>query len=147
MLDEIDKHILRELSKDARMSIAELSHRVGLSPTPCARRLRQLETAGVVTGYTVVTNNASMGMDAEALALVRLGPVDAKTSERFEAAVALLPEIRDCYVVSGPSDYLLHIVCRNLADYEKFLKQHVRTKGLPMEIQTMIVLKKVTCIR
>lgn len=147
MPDETDKRILRELGKDARMSIAELSQRVGLSPTPCARRLRQLETAGVVRGYSVVIDNAAMGMDAEAMALVRLGAVDARTSERFEAAIAVLPEIKDCYVVSGPSDYLLRIVCRNLADYERFLKLHVRTKGLPMEIQTMIVLKKVNCMR
>ena len=121
-LDEIDRKLLAELQADARLTSQDLAERVGLSPSPCARRVRLLEKAGIITGYVAVVDQAAVGLPVSVFASVRLERQREEELDRFAAAVARWPEVADCYLMTGQRDYLLRIVVRDLESYERFLK-------------------------
>lgn len=117
-LDDIDRHILRVLRADGRISNADLAGQVGLSPSACLRRVRLLEQSGVIRGYTALISTAA----DEGLVVVAQITLDRQTEEflsRFEAAIRRCPEITDCYLMTGLSDYLLKIEVANAAEYER----------------------------
>lgn len=130
-LDEIDKRILRELQRDGRLPNIELARRVGLSPSPCLRRVKLLEEAGVIARTVAVVDPAAVGLSMSLFARIWLTAQDAETIDRFIAAMRRLPEIVECYIMLGDSDALLRVVVADLDDYRRFQSVHLtRTNGI-----------------
>ena len=120
-MDKIDKKILQDLQLNARISIQELGERVGLSPTPCARRVKNLEERGVVKGYAAIVDESQMGYGFSVFVSVQL---DHQTDDRllkFEAEIAEFPEVMDCWLMTGNRDYLLRLAIADLTEFERFL--------------------------
>ncbi len=122
-LDHIDHKILRHLQENARITNAELADRVGLSPTPCLRRLRRLETDGVIKGYHTEIDREALGVNVTVIILVKLEREDDKTLREFEKAIKDRKEVMECYLVTGKFDYFIRVVVPSLAAYETFLSE------------------------
>ncbi len=121
-IDKIDRQILYELQQDAQISNLELAERVNLSPTPCARRVKQLHQAGVITGHHAQLNPEVLGLSLMAIVSVTMDRHTADRFEKFERAAAELPEVIECYVVTGQdSDFLIKVLVRDMRHYEEFL--------------------------
>jgi Lrp/AsnC family leucine-responsive transcriptional regulator len=130
-LDEIDRKILAALQEDGRMTTQALAERVGLSASPCARRVRMLEEASIITGYVAVVDQANVGLPISIFASVKLERQREEEIDRFSDAVRRWPEVVDCYLMTGQRDYLLRIVVPDLESYERFLKDKLtRLKGV-----------------
>ena len=142
-LDEIDRRIIAAVQNDSRITTQQLAAVVGLSPSPCARRLRLLEEAGVIKGYTAVIDQNMVGLPVSAFASVKLERQREENLDRFAQAVAKWPEVMDCYLMTGERDYLLRVVVRDLAAYERFLKDKLtRLEGVA-SIETSFALGQV----
>lgn len=122
-LDQIDHKILKFLQENARITNAELAEKVGLSPTPCLRRLRRLETDGIIRGYHTEVNREALGINVTVIILVKLEREDDITLREFEAAIKKRSEVMECYLVTGKFDYFLRVVIPSLAAYEAFLSE------------------------
>jgi len=120
-LDDIDQRILAELQKDGRQTHQDLSARVGLSPSPCARRIKRLEADGYVTGYSARINQAKVGFPFSVFVSVRLDQQIDNRLVSFEREVTNCPEIVDCWLMTGSFDYLLQVAVRDLHEFERFL--------------------------
>ncbi|KQZ63630.1 AsnC family transcriptional regulator [Lysobacter sp. Root559] len=130
-LDEIDRRILRALQRDGRLQNTELAQEVGLSPSPCLRRVRLLEEAGVIERYVAVLDAAQIGIGMTLFTRVWLTAQDADTIEHFIEAMKRLPQIVECYIMLGESDALLRVVVQDLDDYRRFQTQHLtRANGI-----------------
>lgn len=121
-LDEIDLKILRILQAEPDINIAEVGERVGLSHTPCWRRIRKMQDAGIIKGRICVIDAEKIGLDVSIFVFVRLSLHSAEALTDFEAATATIPEILQCYTMSGEFDYLLRVVVPSVRDYEKAVK-------------------------
>lgn len=121
ILDETDRRILAALQADGRLSHQELSERVGLSPSPCARRIRKLEADGFITGYNARIDEAKLGFTFSVFVSVRLDQQIDNRLVSFESQVKLCPEVVDCWLMTGNFDYLLRVVVRDLHEFETFL--------------------------
>ncbi|MFO1251336.1 MAG: Lrp/AsnC family transcriptional regulator [Inhella sp.] len=128
-MDALDLQILDLLQRDGRLSIAELSERVALSQSPCARRLKRLEEAGLIDGYRAVLNRRALNLGVTVFVNVRLQHHREDAVREFEGAAQAMAEVLACHVVSGAHDYLLEVVVRELADYEHCVR---RLQALPM---------------
>lgn len=118
-LDAIDTKLLALLRSDGRMSNAKLAQSVGLSPSACLRRLHALEESGVIRGYTAIV--ATDGSDPSTVVIVQIS-LERQTDDllrNFEAAVRRCPEVRECYLMGGMTDYLLRLEAKSMADYER----------------------------
>src|SRR5688572_3336992 len=124
-LDDIDKRILRALQRDGRLQNVELAKEVGLSPSPCLRRVKLLEEGGVIQRYTAVLDQAKIGLGLTMFARVWLTAQDAETIEHFIAAMKRLPQVVECYIMLGESDALLRVVVADLEDYRNFQRVHL----------------------
>jgi Lrp/AsnC family transcriptional regulator, leucine-responsive regulatory protein len=122
-LDEIDRRILRELRRDGRLSNARLAETVGLSTTPCWNRVRALESAGVIEGYTALLNQQSLGLPDTVIIEVTLERHDDDMLEKFGEALAGLPEVMEAYLLTGEYDYLIKVAVAGTAGYEEFLRR------------------------
>lgn len=142
-LDQIDRKILKHLQENARITNAELADRVGLSPTPCLRRLRRLETDGVIVGYRTEINRAALGVNVTALILVKLDREDDQSLRDFEAAIRMRPEVMECYLVTGKFDYFLRVVVPTLAAYETFLSETVLRMPKVATVESSFTLREV----
>lgn len=120
-LDATDLALLRHLQKDGRATVQEMSEAVGLSATPVARRVRQMEDQGVITGYAALIDEAALGYGFSVFVSVKLDRQVDEALARFEAAVKAFPEVVDCWLMTGNRDYLLRIATRGLEDFERFL--------------------------
>ncbi|MBD3762420.1 Lrp/AsnC family transcriptional regulator [Sphingomonadaceae bacterium G21617-S1] len=125
MLDAIDRRILGELQSDGRITNHELASRVGLSPSPCLRRVRQLEETGIIRRYVGLIDASAVGLHVTAFVRVRLDGQDDRHLSAFEAAVAEFPEVMECYLMTGESDYQLRVLVGSLAAFEDFLRQRL----------------------
>ena len=142
-LDEIDRRILRELQKDGRVQNVELAKRVGLSPSPCLRRVRLLEEAGVIDRYVALLNPSKIGMGLTVFARVWLTGQDAATVDRFTKRVKQLPQIVECHLMAGDCDFLLRIVASNLDAYRQFQIDHLtRIEGV-QSVKTEIPMQRI----
>lgn len=121
-LDPIDRRILARLQRDGRITNQELAEQVGLSPSPCLRRVRQLEADGMVNGYVALLNPEKLGLNVSAFVRVRLDRQDDRHLATFEQAVTALPEVMECYLMTGESDYQLRVLVGSLAEFEDFLR-------------------------
>ncbi|WP_246153981.1 Lrp/AsnC family transcriptional regulator [Methylobacterium oryzihabitans] len=145
--DEIDAAILRVLRGDGRISNADLAQRVGLSPSACLRRLRLLERSGVIRGYTALIEEAEGSGRLVVLTQITL---DRQTEEylvRFEAAVRRCPEVRDCYLMTGLSDYLMRIEVTDAGDYERLHKEVLSRLPGVARIQSSFAIRTVVGLR
>ena len=144
-LDDTDRRLLAELSANARISNVELAERVNLTPTPCLRRLRKLEDAGIIEGYTAVVDPAALGLEVSAFAFVKLTRKSLDNADQFERDIVEIDAVRECSVVAGPYDYLLRIVAKSLEDYELLLRKRLATIDTIADLESLIVLKQVNC--
>lgn len=122
-LDEIDRAILRELQQDCGRSVQEIGEQVGLSQSPCWRRIRRLEESGVLGRRVALVDAEKVGLGVTAFVAVRAQRHDEEWLTRFAHAVDGIPEITECYRMSGDVDYLLKVQVRDIADYDRIYKQ------------------------
>ncbi|MDC7253353.1 Lrp/AsnC family transcriptional regulator [Shinella sp. YE25] len=128
--------MLRTLQQDGRLQNVELARRVGLSPSPCLRRVRLLEDAGIISRYVAVVDQAKVGLQLSMFARVSLTAQDAETIDHFIAAMKRLPEVVECYIMLGESDALLRVVVSDLADYRRFQSTHLTRKNGIQTVKT-----------
>lgn len=124
-LDKFDRSILAELQRDARISLNELSKAVGLTSSPCWARIKRLEAAGVIEGYTVQLNADKLGLGDTVIVQVTLDSHSDEALFAFGRALAAIPEVLDAYLVSGDYDYFIRIAVENTRDYERLLRERL----------------------
>lgn len=142
-LDRIDRTILDILAGDARISNAELAARVHLSPTPCLRRVKRLEDSGIIKRYVAEYDLTGLGLHITAFVFVQLERNSQANASAFEEAVAELPQVLDCYVLTGAHDYLLRVAVQDLAHYEKFIKKSLAAIDQIVKLDSTIILNQV----
>lgn len=120
-LDRIDIKILEVLQQDARISNIDLARQVGLSPSPCHRRMRMIEEAGLVKQYVTLLDRIAVGLELTAFVEVALGHKEPKTITAFQQAVQELPEIMECHVMTGESDYMLRIAAQDIESFRSLI--------------------------
>jgi DNA-binding Lrp family transcriptional regulator len=126
-LDRLDRRILAELQRDGKLANAELAGRVGLSESACLRRVRLLEQNGVIERYAALLNPAQVGMSVSFMIRITLKGQTDRDLGSFESAVRGVPEVAECYLTTGESDFVLRVVARDAADFER-LHSKVLTK-------------------
>ncbi len=125
-LDRIDKHILKLMQSNARISNLELADQVGLSPTPCSRRVKRLEDSGLIAGHVTLLNPEALGLDLTAIIGISMDRHTPDRFEEFEKAITGMPEVIECSIVTGQAaDFLLKVVIKDMHHYEKFLLGHL----------------------
>ena len=141
-LDAIDRKILSLLQADGRMSLAELAEKVGLSPSPCLRRVRMLE-AGVISRYVAVLDQRAVGLPVSVFVSIKLEKQRQESLNRFAKAIERWPEVLECYLMTGSRDYWLRVVVPDLDAYERFVKQKLtRVEGIA-SIESSFALEQV----
>ncbi|MGO4619921.1 Lrp/AsnC family transcriptional regulator [Ensifer sp. 2YAB10] len=141
--DEMDRRILKELVGDARLTNNELAERVGLSASPCLRRLRRLEETGVIRGYTALIDPAIDGWTMTAIATVRLSRQHEDEIVMFEEAVRGWDEVLECHLVTGSRDYVLKVMSAGLDQYERFIKEKIARLKCVASIETSFVMNTI----
>ncbi|GJD66045.1 Lrp/AsnC family transcriptional regulator [Methylobacterium frigidaeris] len=140
-LDPIDRRILQVLQRDGGIQNADLASRVGLSPSPCLRRVKRLKESGMIARYVALLDPGKLGLSLTVFARVWLTGQDEETVVPFVEAVQKLPEIVECCMMAGDCDFILRIVARDLDDYRQFQAQHLgRIRGV-RNIKTEIPLQ------
>jgi Lrp/AsnC family leucine-responsive transcriptional regulator len=140
-LDTIDCRIVAELQSDGRLSNVELADKVGLSPSPCLRRVKRLERDGYIEGYRAALRRDRVGLGFSVFIGVK---IDGHANERamaFEKAVVAMPEVIACHLVSGESDYLLEVVVPDLGDYQRFLVDELLSLPIVREVRSNIAIQ------
>ena len=135
-LDRFDRRILELLQQDGRLSNLELAERIGLSASPCLRRVRRLEEAGVIRGYHADTDPQRLGWEITFFAVVGLESQKEAVLAAFEALVATWPEVRECHMIRGGGDFLLRLVARDTA-HENQLTQRLTGANHVSKVQTL----------
>lgn len=143
LLESADARILTALQKDGRLTNQALAAAVGLSTSPCWRRARQLEEAGVIRGYRAVVDRKQIGFGVLAFIRVKIDRHSEAESEEFAGQVMKLDEVAACYAIAGDADFLLEIVARDLDAYSDFAMKVVRRLPRIKEMQTTFVLKEI----
>ncbi|MGO2506435.1 MAG: Lrp/AsnC family transcriptional regulator [Psychrobacter alimentarius] len=141
-MDKIDRHILEVLQKEARLSTAELAERIGLSPSPCARRLKRLEDEGYIENYQANVNKTKAGIAMSFFVEVSLNSHQEDSIATFEKALSDMDEVINGHVVSGSYDYLLEVVSPNLDGYERFTRKLHKLASVK-DIHTHLSVRKV----
>jgi DNA-binding Lrp family transcriptional regulator len=125
-LDSIDKRILHELQRNGRLTNQELADRVGLSPSPCLRRVRHLEETGVIEGYRAVVSPKAVELSITAFVRLRLASHEGMTVDAVEQRLRAIPHIVEAHLLAGDWDYLVRIVTPSFEEYERLLREHLR---------------------
>ena len=141
-LDRIDYRILHYIQNDARMTNAELAEQVGLSPSPCLRRVKLLERQGIIKRYVGIVDAAAVGLPISAFVSISLHSQDRQAIETFQSRVSTYAEVMECYLMTGTSDFLMRVVVPDLQSYERFADKLTRIPGIS-NIQTSFALKPV----
>jgi DNA-binding Lrp family transcriptional regulator len=139
-LDAQDLKILRVLQTDGRISMAELADRVGLSTSPCWRRARQLEEAGVIEGYAARVSPEALGLSLNVFVYVSL---DLHNAEAFEAEIQERDEVVECYAMTGDKDYLLHVMVADIEAFDRFLRRDLIIMPGVERVNTSFALKAI----
>jgi len=122
-LTPIDHRILRALQEDGRMTVQAIAERVGLSASPCLRRIRQLEKSGIITAYSAIVDQKAVGLPVSVFVSIKLERQRAAELDKFGQAISLWPEVMECYLMTGQFDFMLRVACADLAAYERFLRE------------------------
>lgn len=142
-MDRIDLRILSELQADARLSVVELSRRVGLTKTPCAERIRRLEKSGVIRGYHAELDPEAMGAGHVVIVQVLLTSTTAHDLRRFNEAVLRIPEIQSCHMIAGDFDYLLKVRTRDIHEYRRVMGEKISELPCVKQTHTYVVMENV----
>lgn len=142
-LDAIDRKILSVLQENARLTNVELADAVGLSPSPCLRRVRELEEGGVIRRYVMLLDPAAVDLPVSVFVNVTLERQSEQAIKRFEAAILKRAEVMECYLMTGDADYLLRVVTADLSAYERFLMDHLTRVPGVASIKSSFALKQV----
>lgn len=143
-IDQTDLRLLKTVQEDARLSNVDLAERIGLSPSPCLRRLRRLEDDGIIKGYMTLLDQKAVGLPVNVFISVTLKEQSEHALDEFESRVRQLPQVMECYLMTGTADYLLRVVTADLAAYESFLKEHLTRIPAIASIQSSFALKQVS---
>ncbi|EJG0973411.1 Lrp/AsnC family transcriptional regulator [Vibrio parahaemolyticus] len=141
-MDKIDRQLLHLIQKDATLTTAELADQVGLSASPCARRLKRLEQEGVISGYRAMISRGAVGIVMTVFVEVSLNNHQASSIDEFETAIVDMDEVISCHVVSGAYDYLLEVVSKDLPGYESFTRKLQRLENVK-DIHTHLAIRQV----
>jgi DNA-binding Lrp family transcriptional regulator len=142
-VDAVDRKILAELQADGRLTITELAQRVGLSLSPCHRRLRELERSGAIRGYRAIVDAAAVGLGFEALVFVTMRQEDRETLLSFEAALARIPNVVQAQRLFGDPDYLLRIVTADIGAYQRLEDDALSALPGVQRLNSTLVMKQV----
>lgn len=127
LLDRFDRAILTHLQQDGRATNQDVADAIGLSPSPCLRRIRRLEAEGVISGYVALLDPATIGRSITAFIRVRLDRQQDSGLAAFEAAIAACPEVMECYLMTGEADYQVRVLVASMADFEDFMRHRLTT--------------------
>ena len=142
-LDPIDRQILENLQNDARMRNVDLAGKVGLSPSPCLRRVGNLKKTGVIRSYATLVDAEAVGLPVSIFVNVTLEKQIEPVLETFEEHIRARPEVMECYLMTGDADYLLRVVVPDLASYRRFLMDHLTRIPGVANIRSSFALKQV----
>jgi Lrp/AsnC family transcriptional regulator, leucine-responsive regulatory protein len=142
-LDRTDQTLLAELQRDGRLTNRELAERVHLSESACLRRVRALEEAGVIDRYTALVNQARVGLPGNVFVSITLNRQEQADLAAFEEAVRRVPEVMECYLMTGQQDYLLRVVVSDPADFERLHSQHLTRLPGVARVQSSFALRTV----
>jgi len=140
-LDATDWLILRELQADGRITNVELARKVGISAPPCLRRVRALEEAGIVEGFTAILNDRALGFDVNAFAMIKLHSQAEADLIAFEERAQASPIVRDCYMLSGEIDFLLRCVAPDLSAFQDFIIHQLTAAPNVASVKTSLVIR------
>ena len=142
-LDSVDARILDLIQHDAALSVAEIAERVGLSSSPCWRRIKRLEDVGVIRGRVTLLDREQLGLSFEVYAEIKLSLPTKENLEAFERAVVRWPEVTQCATVTGGMDYVLRVVTRDMHAFDDFLRDRLLSLGLVSNVESRIVVRSV----
>ena len=140
-IDTIDARILDIIQRDASLSVADIADRVGLSSSPCWRRIKRMEEAGFITGRVTLLDNFALGLNFEVMASVKLALPSRANLEAFEAIVQGWSEVIECMTVTGAVDYMIHVVTTDMHAYDNFLRDKLLGSALVSDVQSRIVVR------
>ncbi len=142
IIDNIDAKILHLIQSNAALSVADISDQVGLSSSPCWRRIKRMEELGIIDSRVTILNRQKLGLDFEVFVAVKLALPNRVNMEKFEKAVERMPEVVQCAVVTGAVDFMLRVVTKNMHSYEDFLREVLLSIDLISDVQSRIVLRQ-----
>ena len=143
-LDRVDKQILQLMQDNARISNLELADSIGLSPTPCSRRVKRLVESGLISNHVTLLNPAELGLNLTAMIGITMDRHTPERFEHFEDAIKQLPEVMECLIVTGQSaDFLLKVIVKDMQHYEKFLLGHLTKLEGVTGVHSSFVLREV----
>ena len=140
-LDAIDRRIVAELQADGRLSNIELAERVGLSPSPCLRRVKRLERDGTIDGYRASLRRGRIGLGFSVFVGVKINGHANEEAMRFEQAVVEMPEVIACHLVSGEADYFIEVIVPDLESYQQFLVGKLLSLPIVREVRSNIAIQ------
>lgn len=143
LLDSADRKIIALLQSDSRLTKAQIAERTGLSASSCWRKIRALEETGVIEGYTVAVSPARMGLGFEAMVHLQLDRHDSKGVKELADMLRQRAEVIDCFATTGTADYHMHVLCADIAAYNRFLEEVLFRNASVRSAQTNVVLKRV----
>lgn len=143
MLDSFDRKILTILQRDATLSTAEIADRVGMSQSPCWRRIQRLREAGFIRGEVALLDRSKVGLNAQIFAQVKLSAHGRTHLDEFSAAIRGFPEVLECFVLMGPVDFLLRIVAEDINAYERFFFEKLSRVPGVQEVNSVVALSEI----
>lgn len=141
-LDNIDAKILHLIQSDASLSVSDISDQVGLSSSPCWRRIKRMEELGIIKGRVTLLDRKTLGLDFEVFVAVKLSLPNRTNMEKFEQSVSRMPEVVQCAVVTGAVDFMLRVVTTDMHAYESFLREVLLSIDLVSDVQSRIVMRQ-----
>lgn len=138
-MDGKDRQIIRALQRNARITNQDLADTVNLSPSPCLRRVRNLEASGAIRGYTADADAALYGLPVTVFVRIKLERHNEEDVRHFESRIKVIDEVLECYVMTGQMDYMLRVVVSGLDDYENFIRTRIHPLGCIASIDTSFV--------
>ncbi|WP_017932146.1 Lrp/AsnC family transcriptional regulator [Robiginitomaculum antarcticum] len=141
-LDAIDAKILHLIQANAALSVADIADKVGLSSSPCWRRIKRMEESGIIKSRVTLLDRKLVGLDFEVFVAVKLAMPNRDNMDKFERAVGRMPEVVQCAIVTGAVDYMLRVVTRDMHAFDDFLREVLLSTGLVSDVQSRIVLRQ-----
>ena len=141
--DRIDQRILGALQADGRLSNVDLAERVGLSPSPCLRRVKQLEDAGMIDGYCAILNRKAVGLGLTVFVELKVGKHSRDNAAMLQGALAAIPEVVSCHMVSGVSDFLVEVVVPDLEAYERLITDKILTLDTVEDLRSNFAIRTI----
>ncbi|WP_421787768.1 Lrp/AsnC family transcriptional regulator [Hyphobacterium sp.] len=142
-LDDIDIKILAALQEDAGLSVADIAEKVGLTASPCWRRIRNLESAGIIRKRTAMLDHQKIGLNFQALVMVKISPPSRENHQKFMDWVQDVPEVVDTVTITGNFDYVMHVMTPNMTAYNNFIGNRLLNTGVIGENNSHVILKRV----